>query len=116
METPVLFIFAAGLAQNMLTHSWDSLAVLHTHLYLVSFCLGLLAANKHSLKSLLTTTVINRYYPANKLQAIAREHDHCSPFPWPGGAFLAYFPQLYRSQQKQVLVFIFGVQGARRCG
>lgn len=43
METPVVLIFPAGLAQ----HSWKGLGVFHTHhLYLVSFSLGLLLANK----------------------------------------------------------------------
>lgn len=60
-------IFPAGL-----THSRDGLGVFHTHLYSVSFCLGLLLANKHSSRSLPTATAINWYYPANELQAVAR--------------------------------------------
>lgn len=47
-------IFPAGL-----THSRDGLGVFHTHLYSVSFCLGLLLANKHSSRSLPTATAIN---------------------------------------------------------
>lgn len=78
--------------------------------------------SNHSFSSLPTTAVINQNFaPAlswpfrhlqNSVTTAHSAHDRNGCFFF----LLTHFPQLYRSQQKQVLVFIFGVQGARRCG
>lgn len=104
----------------MLTHSWDGFSALHTLLYLVIFCLGVLVVSKHSSRSLPTTAVINWYFvPAPSWLFRHLQTSTTTARPSHGQEWYFYpthFPQLYRSQQKQVLVFIFGVQGARRCG